>query len=57
MHTIQGMPNAAKTAYLATIERNNVRAVKLWKAGYFSTSFIHFVWIQYQNIKSINFKK
>lgn len=25
VHTIQGMPNTAKTAYLAKIEKNNVK--------------------------------
>lgn len=43
MTTIAGMPNAAKTAYLATIQQNNVKEVRFWKASYFSTSYIHFV--------------
>ena len=43
VHTISGMPNAANTAYLAKIDKQNVVEVRLEKASYFSTSFIHFV--------------
>ena len=43
VHTISGMPNAAKTAYLATINQSNVTEVRFHKTSYFSTSFVRFV--------------
>lgn len=46
------MPNVANTAYLAKIESTDVEEVKLFKASYFSTSYIHFVW--YASIPFIN---